>query len=478
MIRWILPLFFSISAWAAPIDKANLKEPLPSNLWIEMAKLTRPGVVGVYFEPPKIRQSSRRFRDPMFDFMEEFFGHGFEYEMPGEPQNSSPIGTGFVIRADGLIVTNYHVVEPAIVTRTPNALKVQVNGEKQLHAVDIVGTDKRGDLALLKLKDKVKVTPLEFGDSDKLEVGEYVAAFGNPFGHSDSMTVGIISAKGRAIRELNRFPFLQTDASINPGNSGGPLLNTKGYVIGVNSAIDARAQGIGFAIPSNYVKQIIRDLEEHGYVKRGFLGVQMATLHPMAASRFGLPTSGVLVRQVINNTPADQAGIQKDDVIVEFNKAPVHHVESLTTSIQDAEIGKSYPIKVLRQTPQGPFKEVSLNVVISEYPEAGRANRVRKKIYVGQNAPYDFGFSVSDSSSGARKAFSIPLKTPFGPIINNVRFGSPASRSGLLEGDVLLSINGEEVNNATEAIKALKEGENKLKIARGKERIEVILKND
>ncbi|MCJ8275305.1 MAG: trypsin-like peptidase domain-containing protein, partial [Bdellovibrionales bacterium] len=183
-----LLLIFSSSAWADPMDGAPLEAPLPRNLWVEMSKRIQPGVVGIYVE---LDQKSReKFRDPFFDFIEEFLGPGVEFETPEGESQESPIGTGFVVGNEGIIVTNYHVVQPADSQRYKASLKVKVQGQEKLIAAELVGKDPRGDLAVLKLKEKVKLKALEFGDSDKLQVGEYVAAFGNPYGHSNSMTVG------------------------------------------------------------------------------------------------------------------------------------------------------------------------------------------------------------------------------------------------------------------------------------------------
>jgi serine protease Do len=204
------------------------------------------------------------------------------------------LGTGFIIRDDGLIVTNNHVIAGA------DIINVQLSeGSKETYEATLVGRDERTDIALIKIKPKEKLPVAVLGSSKDLEVGEWVAAFGNPFGHGHSMTKGIVSSKGRDITEINKFPLIQTDASINPGNSGGPLVNTKGLVVGVNSAIDARAQGIGFAIPIDEVKAIIPQLESKGRIARGYLGLFLGDLDPEAAEYLGLGDQrGAVVTQM------------------------------------------------------------------------------------------------------------------------------------------------------------------------------------
>jgi len=255
LVSYFLILSLSL---AAPMDGAPLAKPLPQNLWVEMAKRTNPAVVGIFVDSSSRTSRQRVQRDPLLEMLEEMLG-GRDWTPPQarKKKESKPIGTGFVIRKNGLILTNYHVADAGKNYQLKVGLPGPDGKTSEFAEATLIGKDKRGDIALLKINTKRKLHVLELGNSSNLQVGEYVAAFGNPFGHSNTMTVGIVSAIGRKIKEINRFPFIQTDASINPGNSGGPLLDTDGYVIGVNTAIDARAQGIGFAIPVDYVKQVL-----------------------------------------------------------------------------------------------------------------------------------------------------------------------------------------------------------------------------
>ena len=466
---FLLILFSGLTSLSSssPMDNVELSAPLPSNIWVEMSKITQPAVVGIYLEVNVNTKNIPGGRDPFFNFIEEFFGQGFNFGRPRqrEKDENKPIGTGFLIDKEGYIVTNYHVVQSIDNPRFQTQLRVQIYGKSQLYSVEVLGSDSRGDMALLKLTEPVKdLSYLKFGDSDKLQVGEYVAAFGNPYGHSNSMAVGIVSAKGRSIRELNRFPFIQTDASINPGNSGGPLMDTRGYVIGVNTAIDARAQGIGFAIPSNYVKKVIGIIKSGGTIQKAFLGVGLATLNPRVALSFGLKKNGAVITQVEPGYPADKAGLKPNDIIFEFNNQPIHSTESLINKVQDTEVGSPATIKVMRPDHQSQgFKEMSFKVRLTQFPERKKRKRILTR-YPGQVSPYNIGFSVTDSSSGARKYYKIPLNQPFAPIVSRVKSGSPAHRAGLEPGHLIMEVNGQSVHTVSDVIKALRKGSNTLNL--------------
>ncbi len=477
-------LLSSPSSWSkSPMDGAKLGAPLPANLWIEMSKMAQPAVVGVFLDIDIKRTHMRR--DPLFDFLEEFYGRGFEFEDPRQNQDekSSPIGTGFIIDDQGHIVSNYHVVEAVDDKRINTKLQVQIQGHDKLFDVEVVGRDPRGDLALLKIKSPPKnLKHLEFGDSDQLQVGEYVAAFGNPFGHSNSMTVGIVSAKGRTLKELNRFPFIQTDASINPGNSGGPLLNTQGYVIGVNTAIDARAQGIGFAIPANFVKKIIQSLKSGETIKRGFLGAALGQLSSRAARQFGLKRGGVVIAGLEPGYPAEKSGLEVNDIVYEFNGIQISEVGSFINLVKDTEPGTTVPIKVLRPT-QSNFRELTLNVTLGSFPGETRTPKISPKgkapkpnKYIGQSAPFNLGFAVTNSSSGARRHFDIPIRFPFGPIVSEVEPGSPADKGGIKVGMIILRVNNVGVNDTSEVIKSLKNGVNRIWLQTNRGEIKISIK--
>jgi len=222
------------------------------------------------------------YRDPFFDMLEQMYG----FRGQPQPQNNTPrphsLGTGFLIREDGLIVTNNHVIAGA------DEIEVQIEEKSdKMYQAKIIGSDERTDIALIKIEGK-NFPSVSLGSSSDLQVGEWVAAFGNPFGQGHTLTKGIVSAKGRNLSEINRFPMIQTDTPINPGNSGGPLVNSRGQVIGVNAAIDPRAQGMGFAIPIDEVKKLLPQLEKSGHLRKGFLGIQLGDLDPQAAMQLDL----------------------------------------------------------------------------------------------------------------------------------------------------------------------------------------------
>jgi serine protease Do len=444
-----------------PLNPAKLGDPMPRNLFVELSKLINPAVVSI--STTQIVRPSNRFRDPLQEFLDEFYGG----RIPGggaqpRPQATQALGTGFIIREDGLIITNNHVVEQA------DVIKVQLdNLSNKFYEAEVVGRDARTDIALIKIDAKHPLPVAPLGSSKDVQVGEWVAAFGNPYGHAHTMTKGIVSAIGREISELNRFPFIQTDASINPGNSGGPLVNSLGYVIGVNTAIDARAQGIGFAIPIDNVKQIIAVLEKEGRIRRGFIGVGIATVNEEVASSLGLPQAeGVLITQILRGGPADKAGVRPYDIIVEFNGKKTATASDLQNAVGDMPIGARAAMKVLRFDDSGKKRDLALNITVLESPDE-RKEAPKPKQYFGQKTPFDLGFKVADYSQSLAQDFHLPPSGPRGPIVTEIAPGSPAAKSGLQVGDVILDVNRQEVNKSVDVLKQLKSGRNTLRIARG-----------
>ena len=450
------------------LDPAKLGDPLPRNLFVELSKEINPAVVSIStsVSARTRRMQMRGYRDPMQDFFDQFFGGPGGMQQP-QPQQQGPqqlgMGTGFIIREDGLIITNNHVVANA------DIINVQLDGNsKELYDAKVIGRDDLTDVALIKINAKKPLPVAPLGSSKDLQVGEWVAAFGNPYGHAHTMTKGIISAIGREISELNRFPFLQTDASINPGNSGGPLVNTQGYVIGVNTAIDARAQGIGFAIPIDNVKTITRQLEEGGRVKRGFLGVAIQPINQQVASYLGLDKpQGALVTGITPESPAARGGVQLYDIVTEFNGKKVSSPNDLTNAVADVEIGSKVKVHVIRLVNEKKT-EKNLDVTISERPTDLAANKPEEtKKYFGQKAPFDLGLKISDFTPQLAQEFALPKGTPTGPIVTDVEKGSSASRSGIQAGDVILDVNRQQVRRAVDVLRLLKEGQNIVRIARG-----------
>jgi len=469
---WQLPILalsflfltFTLSPAGAQKEAPTLKlgEPLPANLFVELAKAINPAVVNI---STKVRPRQQMYgRDPFLDMMEQLYG----IRPQRQDQNSAPrpygLGTGFIIREDGLIVTNNHVIAKA------DEIDVQIDekSEKFYHA-KVVGSDERTDIALIKIEGK-GFPAASLGSSADLQVGEWVAAFGNPFGQGHTMTKGIVSAKGRDLSEINRFPLIQTDAPINPGNSGGPLVNSRGQVIGVNSAIDPRAQGIGFAIPIDEVKALLPQLEKLGRVRKGYMGVQLGELDQDAAAQLGLKDlDGAFVAGVGEGTPADRAGLRAYDVITEFNGKKIHSANELRDTVAGTPIGTQVTMKIIREG-----KSLALKASVTDTPDKVQFNARPARRAGAQPAPLNLGFTVMDANSQLRQQFQLDEDVNR-PIVVDVQNGSPAATAGLLPGDVVLDVNRKDVGKASEVQKLLHKGSNTLRLARNQAVIFLVL---
>jgi serine protease Do len=337
--RWAAAEFWTNAPKDGPLQPAY-------QLWVDLAKAARPGVVNV--------STQARVSDPRAEFFRRFFEGG-----PPGGQRSS-LGSGFIISPDGYVVTNNHVVASGgdIIVRLSRG------GE---HAARVVGTDPATDLALLKI-DASALAVLPLGDSDRLQVGEPVMAIGNPFGLDQTVTTGIVSAKERFIGSGPYDEFVQTDASINPGNSGGPLLDSRGAVVGINSAIFSQSGGsigIGFAIPINLAKTVLLQLRDRGAVVRGYLGVAVRPITPDAAESAGLKDQkGVVIESVVEGSPAEKAGVQKGDVIVAVNDQAVVAPQELTRRIVGTSPGTRVELSIVRKG-----KQLKLPVELGRLPE-------------------------------------------------------------------------------------------------------------
>jgi serine protease Do len=285
----------------------------------------------------------------------DFFGNTLPKEFRGQS-----LGSGFIIKKDGIILTNNHVIEKA------DKIIVRLSDEREFEA-KVIGRDERTDLALIKINDSQNLPVVRLGDSDRLDVGEWVIAIGNPFGLEQTVTVGIVSAKGRAIGTGPFDDYIQTDASINPGNSGGPLFNTNGEVVGINTAINPSGQGIGFAIPINQVKKLVDQLEKYGKISRGWLGVMIQELNDDLARSFHLNNkNGALISDVFENSPAAKAGLERGDVIIEFDGKKINQMRMLPSIVADTPIGKEVQLKTIRNG-----GERTLTVKIEEMDDKG-----------------------------------------------------------------------------------------------------------
>jgi len=446
---------------SAPIMKLN--DPLPGNLFIELNRVINPAVVNI----STTSIPHRGMRDPMQEFFEQFYGIRPD-SRPRRPQQTA-LGTGFIVREDGLIITNNHVVAGA------DIINVQLSEkDEKFYEAKLIGSDERLDIALIKINADKKLPVAPLGNSKDVEVGEWVAAFGNPFGHGHTMTKGIISSKGREIEEINKAPLLQTDASINPGNSGGPLVNTKGFVIGVNSAIDARAQGIGFAIPIDSVKSVLSQLEERGQIRKGYLGVGLGDLDPAAAEYLGLSeNSGAVITEVQRGLPGHKAGLRTYDIVTEFNGKKIKNSLDLRDAVSDSEIGKKVKMKVLRDN-----KALNLEIAVAERAEStsGQRGTETVKSYSGQKAPFNLGFNISDLTEDIRKEWNLNGENDK-PVVVEVQRNSIASRAGIRVGDIILDVNKQEIHSAADVIKALKKDKNSIRLARNNRILVVIFES-
>lgn len=440
------------------LPKMKMSDPLPANAFVELAKVMVPTVVNISTtNMPRRQQFGGGYpRDPFYDMFEQFMGPS--RQMPVRPQQA--LGTGFIIRSDGLILTNNHVVEDA------DVIKVQLSEkDKTLYTAELIGRDKRTDLALIKIDAKKPLPTAKLGSSKDLQVGEWVAAFGNPLGLGHTTSKGIISAIGREIGELNRFPFIQTDATINPGNSGGPLVNLKGEVIGVNSAIAANSQGIGFAIPIDEAKSVITVLEKDGLIKHGFLGVGTYPypIDPRAATEMGLKTTdGALITNVIEGSPAEKAGLKEYDFITKFDDKGIESSAELVKTIGDLGVGKKVKIEFIRE---GKVKRTE--ATLAEHPDDSKKVLKKKKAYSGQKAPFDLGFTVTNYNADLAKEYGLPLLRKNLPVIIDIEADSPADRAGLGVGDIIVDVNRKGVSKDLDVLKQLKNNQiNSLRIIR------------
>jgi len=351
------------------------------------------------------------------------------------------LGSGFVIDKKGFILTNNHVVEKA------DEITVKLADGKSFLA-NIVGRDPKTDLALIRIESDQELTPLPLGDSENLEVGDWVIAMGNPFGLDNTVTAGIVSAKYRHIGAGPYENFIQTDASINPGNSGGPLLNTRGEVIGINTVIFSQTGGsigIGFAIPINMAKEILEQLRT-GRVIRGWLGVMIQKVTPELKAKLGLEEeSGALVADVSSGGPAEKAGIQRGDVIVFFNGKKINEMNELPYLVASTPIGKTVPVKVIRKG-----KEKTVEIKVGELKEEKKEPESGAK----SGAESRLGMRVEDLTPQLAKNLGLPPEAE-GVAVVQVDVGSAAAEAGLRPGDVILDLDQEPVKNADAFLKKI-----------------------
>lgn len=392
----------------------------------EVAEAVKPAIVNI-----STMKTERPRKAPSNPFSDNpFFGDRFGQQERPRERKSMSLGSGVIVSPNGYIMTNNHVI------RNAEKIKVRLANKKE-YTGKVIGTDPKTDLAVIKINAE-NLSTLKMGNSDELRVGELVLAIGNPFGLNQTITMGIVSAVGRANVGIADYEdFIQTDAAINPGNSGGALVNVKGELIGINTAIFSTTggyQGIGFSIPSNMVKVVMKSLIERGKVIRGWLGVSVQGITPELAQQFGLEKDyGSLVANVVEGSPAEDAGLMRGDVIMEFNGKPVDEPYHLRNIVASTLPGDEIEVRIIRDGETETF-----TVTIGDLPSADG-----KKPTTFKNALK--GVSVQDLNADIMRQLSLPDKIR-GVVVSDIEGGSPAE-TALLPGDVILEINRRAISN-------------------------------
>ncbi|MGD8570581.1 MAG: DegQ family serine endoprotease [Gammaproteobacteria bacterium] len=463
LIGLILVMFLTVPAFAQQGGIENLRQT--GKAFASVAKNVSPSVVFVQVESTQKEDIQSQFFPPLGeDFFRRFFGdpsrqppHGHDGDQQQERHMVSQ-GSGFVFKSeDGLfadrtyILTNNHVVENA------DDIKVTFQDGEEFDA-EVKGTDPKSDIAVIEVK-KAGFPALKWADSSKLEVGEWVLAMGNPFGLSHTLTVGVVSAKGRTSLGISDYEdFIQTDAAINPGNSGGPLVNLDGDVVGVNTAIFSRSggsMGVGFAIPSNLAKNIANQLIEKGKVIRGFLGIVIQTLTPDLAKSFGVEQSkGILVAQVSEDSPAAKAGLKQGDVIISYKGKAVSDIGDFRNRVALTVPGSREKLTIIRNG-----KRREMRVTIGELSKAKTVAQAEAGTPESETSS-ELGITVQTLTPDLAKQFN--TKPGEGVVVTDIDQGSIAAMAGIRSGDVILQVDRKPVNSAAEFNRAIsKAGEDK-----------------
>jgi len=437
----------------APVKEVPKDILATQQAFISLVKTVTPSVVNIS------TIGKRKLVRPFFEsspLFEDFFG-----ERGGRPQyrREHSLGSGFIVNKDGYIVTNDHVVRDA------ETIQVKLSNES-VYSGKVIGSDPKTDIAVIKINAKEPLPAAVFGDSNKLQVGQWAIAIGNPFGLDRTVTVGVVSATGRSNMGIETFEdFIQTDASINPGNSGGPLLNVYGEVIGINTAIVAAGQGIGFAIPVNMAKQVVAQLISKGNVSRGWMGISIQTVSDEMARSFGLPkTYGALVNEVVPSGPAAKAGILQGDVITGFAGNTVKDVRQLQRLVADTPVGKKVEVEVYREGKP-------LKLFVTTTPAESAPAQVQKPT---EREAGLLGLSVEELGAEQR------ARGLSGVVVSDLEPGGLAEDSGIQRGDIIVSVNQKKVRNLAEYQKAMKDANDRgaaaLLIRRGSASIYFALK--
>ena len=436
-------LLLTCAVGSTPLEAAQLwkegssiqfEQPQPP-AFIEAAKALKPAVVNISSRRAAPTEEPRSFRrrpfpfggeDPFREFFDRFFG-----DQQRRPRHRPSLGTGFIINTNGYIVTNNHVVEEA------DEITVTLASKEEFDAT-LIGRDPKTDLALLRVDSPLPLPTVPFGNSENLEVGEWVLAIGNPFGLGHTVTAGIVSAKGRIIGAGPYDDFIQTDASINPGNSGGPLFNMRGEVIGINTAIMRSGQGIGFAIPINMAKNVLSQLYDKGNVTRGWLGVAIQNISPEMLDAFQLDdANGALVSAIVTDAPAHKAGLKQGDVIVGFHGTEVDDSSELPGLVAVVSPGTTVEVEVIRNG-----ERLTIPVTLGELQEDDAA-RIASLEPSGVEELLGLQVEALDEDM----ARELRTNDERGVVVTDVAQPSPAAEAGIQPGDIIREVNRQTVDN-------------------------------
>jgi serine protease Do len=431
-------IFYETGKVDSPVKDVPKDILATQQAFTNLVKVVTPSVVNIS------TISKKKLVQPLIE-ISPFFGDLFE-ETPSRPRyrKESSLGSGIIINKDGYIITNDHVVRDA------ESIQVKLSNES-IYDAKVVGSDPKSDIAVIKINSKEPLPVAVLGDSDKLQVGQWAIAIGNPFGLDRTVTVGVVSATGRSNMGIETYEnFIQTDASINPGNSGGPLLNVNGEVIGINTAIVAAGQGIGFAIPVNMAKRVVEQLIKKGSVTRAWLGVAIQPVTEDIAASFGMQKAkGALISDVMAGSPAEKAGLRQGDILVTFDGKEVKDARQLQLAVAETPIGKAVVAEIFRD---GKLQKINLQLASGDSSEA-------KKPRPAKAAESWLGLDVDElPRSKAQSGIS-------GVIVTAVEPESPAASSGIQRGDVITSVNQRKTGTLKEYDAAMKDAEKRGSVA-------------